>query len=170
MTTKAEFNAEEWSQVLEGPPAAGLRVLIAERGGMIRETMAMGKAYAEAREQHGESALLDEIVSDSPSIDPSKVEDPNNPGPALMEQLRNAVATLETHAEPGDVDAYKNFIIELARKVASAKKEGGVLGIGGKPISDKEQAALDEIAQTLGVDASEAAPVDEGAATERGDE
>jgi hypothetical protein len=33
--------------------------------------------------------------------------------------------------------------------VANAKKEGGVLGIGGKPVSEEEQRAIDEIAQTL---------------------
>jgi len=152
MTEKADFNAEEWSQVLAGPPAAGMRVVIAERGGTIRESLAIGHAYEDARKEQGSSAILDEIVSDQPSLDPKQVEDPSNPGPSLMKELREAVETLERHAEPDDVDAYKRFIVDLAQRVASAKKEGGVLGIGGKPISDKEQAALDEIASTLGVE------------------
>ncbi len=49
------------------------------------------------------------------------------------------------------MNAYKQFVVDLAQRVASAKKEGGVLGIGGKEISDSEQAALDEIASTLDV-------------------
>jgi hypothetical protein len=151
MASKADFNAEEWSQVLGGPPAAGMRVAIAERGGMIRESIAMGRAYEDARKEHGASELLDAIVADPPSLDPKSVDDPANPGPALMQQLREAVETLERHAEPDDVDGYKRFILDLARRVASAKKEGGVLGIGGKEISDSEQAALDEIAATLGI-------------------
>jgi hypothetical protein len=38
----------------------------------------------------------------------------------------------------------------LADTVARAHKEGGVLGIGGKEVSESEQAALDEIAAVLG--------------------
>jgi len=45
MTKKAEFNAEEWSVVLQGPPIAGMMVITAERGGTLRESVSMGKAY-----------------------------------------------------------------------------------------------------------------------------
>ena len=38
----------------------------------------------------------------------------------------------------------------VAQGVASAHKEGGFLGIGGKPISDTENQALDEISTALG--------------------
>ena len=66
MTTKAAFTPEEWTAVLEGPPTAGMIVITAAHGGMVRETIAMSKAYAEARAQHGESELLDEIVASKP--------------------------------------------------------------------------------------------------------
>ena len=69
MTTKAAFSPEEWKAVLEGPPAAGLIVITAARGGMFRETVAMSKAYAEARTEHGDSELLDEIVAAKPQVD-----------------------------------------------------------------------------------------------------
>jgi hypothetical protein len=63
MTTKADFSPTEWETVLEGSPTVGLMVITASRGEMLRETMAMSKAYAQARAQHGESGLLDEIVA-----------------------------------------------------------------------------------------------------------
>ena len=69
MTAKAAFSPEEWKVVLGGPPAAGTIVVTAARGGMIRETVAMSKAYVEARKQHGESELLDEIVAAKPAMD-----------------------------------------------------------------------------------------------------
>ena len=59
MTTKAAFSPEEWETVLEGPSTAGMIVLTAAHGGTFRETIAMSKAYAEARAEHGESELLD---------------------------------------------------------------------------------------------------------------
>lgn len=37
-------------------------VLTAAHGGTFRETIAMSEAYAEARAEHGESELLDEIA------------------------------------------------------------------------------------------------------------
>ena len=37
MTSLAAFSPEEWKVVLEGPPSAGIIVVTAARGGMIRE-------------------------------------------------------------------------------------------------------------------------------------
>ena len=69
MTTKAEFTEQEWDQVLSGPPMAGMIVAMADRGGMLRETFAISKAYGEARRQHGKSELLDAIVTAKPERD-----------------------------------------------------------------------------------------------------
>ena len=68
MTGKADFTEQEWELVLEGPPSAGMIVVTAARGGTIRETVAIAKAYVEARKQHGQSELLDEIVAAKPEI------------------------------------------------------------------------------------------------------
>ncbi|MGO9823507.1 MAG: hypothetical protein ACLPTJ_22995, partial [Solirubrobacteraceae bacterium] len=69
MTSKADFTKEEWDLVLEGPPSAGMIIVTAQHGGTFRETIAIAKAYAEARQQHGESELLDEIVAAKPEVD-----------------------------------------------------------------------------------------------------
>ena len=55
MTAKADFTEEEWQQVLEAPPSAGLVVIASDRGGSIRETFSMAKAYAEAHQEPGQS-------------------------------------------------------------------------------------------------------------------
>ena len=44
-------------------------VVTAQGGGTIRESFAMAKAYTEARQQHGESQLLDELVGEKPKVD-----------------------------------------------------------------------------------------------------
>ena len=49
MTGKADFTAEEWETVLEGPTSAGMAVITAERGGSFRESYSMAKAYLEAQ-------------------------------------------------------------------------------------------------------------------------
>jgi hypothetical protein len=151
MTRKAEFNAEEWSTVVDGPLYAGMRVISAERGGTLRETVAMGRVYQDAREHHGDSELLDELVKSPPSIDPERVHEAGgNVGAVTTQELRAAIAILEAKASSAEVDAYKRFVMTVAQAVASAHKEGGVLGIGGKQISDAENQALDEISTALG--------------------
>jgi hypothetical protein len=149
MTSKAEFGADEWSTVLSGPPAAGLHVAMAERGGSLREALSIGRAYAEARRAQGTSKLLDEIVAEQPAVNPAEFQGESDVPQALMQKLRNAVQIVQAKGSQDDADAYRNFVLDLAKRVASAKKEGGVLGIGGKEISSNEQAALDEIAAAL---------------------
>jgi hypothetical protein len=151
MTTKADFNAEEWSAVVEAPVYAAMRVITADRGGTLRESLALGRVYQAARAGHGESALLDELVKSPPSIGPDRVREAGgNIGAVASERLRAAIGILEAKATPDEVDAYKRFVMTAGQAVASAHKEGGFLGIGGKEISDAENEALDEISTALG--------------------
>lgn len=151
MTKKADFNADEWSVVVEGPVFAGLRVIRADRGGTIRESLAMGRVYQEARAKHGDSELLDELVASPPTIDANRVNAGGGDIAAVVsERLREAMRIVEDKATPDEVDAYKRFAMSVAQAAASAHKEGGFLGVGGKQISDAENQALDEISSTLG--------------------
>lgn len=151
MTRKADFNAEEWSVIVDGPLYAGMRVISADRGGTLRESLAMGRVYQEARERHGESELLDELIKSPPSIDADRLREAGgNIAAVASEQLRKAIQILEAKATPSEVDDYKRFVMTVAQAVAGAHKEGGFLGIGGKQISDAENQALDEISKALG--------------------
>lgn len=148
MTGKSEFTDEEWQTVLEGPPVAGMLVLTAQRGGSFRESFAMAKAYAEARQQHGESEVLDEIVSAKPEIDRKRYDSPEKLEQEGLEQLRHAVAALEGKATPEEVDQYRNFVLSLAKRVAAAHKEEG------ESVSPAEQAAIEKIEASLGAQAA----------------
>ena len=151
MTRKADFNAEEWSTVVEGPLYAGMRVVSADRGGTLRESMALGRVYQEARGRHGESELLDELVKAPPSIDPNRVREAGgNIAAVASERLREAIGIIEAKATPGETDDYKRFVMTVAQAVAGAHEEGGFLGIGGRQVSDAENQALDEISTALG--------------------
>lgn len=150
MTQKADFNAEEWSLVLEGPPIAALLVISADRGGTIRESLSIGKAYAAERENHGSSELLDAIVSDRPTLDPKAFQSPGEIATVGMARLRGALETVEAKGTSIEADDYRRFVYALADRVARSHKEGGFLGIGGKEISDAERNALETVASTLG--------------------
>lgn len=149
MTTKADFNAEEWATLVEGPLLGALQVVAAERGGTIRESLAIGRAYAEARKHHGESPLLDAIVASPPSLDPQQLQASGDLKGHASSGLASAVSIAESKAAPEEAQAYKQFIFTVAESAANANREGGFIGIGGKPVSAGEQAVLDEIRQTL---------------------
>lgn len=149
MTTKADFNADEWSIVVEAPLLAGVRVVAAERGGALRETIAISKVYAAARQSHGDNELLDQLVASPPAVDSQRLQAGGDPGAAGTDRLRTAVGLLKEKGTAEDVDAYKQFVLSVAQAAAEAHKEGGFIGIGGKQISAPEQAALDEIRSVL---------------------
>lgn len=149
MATKADFNAEEWSTVVEGPVLAGMRVVAASRGGTLRESVAIGRVYAEARQRQGESGLLDELVSSPPGIDRQKLQGAGDITAVSSERLREALGILNERASSGEVEAYKRFVLDVAQAAAEAHKEGGFIGIGGKQVSDEEQAALGAIQSIL---------------------
>jgi hypothetical protein len=147
MTTKADFTPQEWELVLEGPPSAGLIVIVAQRGGTLRETVSMAKAYAEARSQHGQSELLDEIAAARPEIDHTRYGSPEELRSHLLGNVRDAVTLLEAKAQPQELDEYRRFVLDLAERVARAHREGGR---GEEPVSDTERGAIDEIGAALG--------------------
>jgi hypothetical protein len=147
MTTKAAFTDEEWTSVLQGPTGAGMFVVMSAKGGMFRETVAMSKAYAEARTAHGESELLDEIVSARPSTDRSRFHSPDELRDRVLENLREAVALLAAKATPEEVDGYRRFVLTVVDKVAAAHREDDG---GGQDVSPAEAAAIEQVAAALG--------------------
>ena len=148
MTGKADFTPEEWELVLEGPPTAGMIVVTAQRGGTIRETLAIAKAYVEARQQHGASELLDEIVSAKPEIDHTRYHSVDELKQNGLQHLRDAVAVLARKATPEELEDYRRFVLALAEKVATAHREDGA------DVSEAERAAIDEISASLATPAA----------------
>ncbi len=149
MTGKADFTEDEWKLVLEAPPSAGLIVIASDRGGSVRETFSMAKAYTEARKDHGDSELLDEIVSAKPEMDHTRYHSPDELKQASLKHVTDAVALLKEKATPEEVDEYKKFIVGLANRVAEARKEG-FLGLSGERVSDAEHSAIGEVEAALG--------------------
>ena len=146
MTGKADFTEEEWELVSEGPPSAGLIVVTAQRGGVFRETLAIPAAYVEARQLHGESQLLDELVTARPERDHTHYRSFEELKQTGLQHLRDAVTLLEQKAAAEEVAGYKHFVLAVADKVANAHREGG------SSVSDAEQAAIEEISKALGAD------------------
>jgi len=151
MAITDDFSAEEWEAISDGPVYAGFMIITASKGGTIRETFSMSKTWAEARQRQGESELLDAVVAEKPKLDekPGSAIELHNAG---IQMLQQAVGAIEAKA-PGELDAYRSFVIGLAERVAEAHEEHG------EKVSSGERSVLDEIAAALG---SETRPSGEG--------
>jgi hypothetical protein len=141
MTDKSNFSDTEWELVREGPPTAGLIAAAASSGGSFRESWALAKAFTEARKQHGESELLDALISEKPHAKRyGSHEELEEQG---IQRLHDAVVLLEQKATPAEVDDYRKFTLALAEHVAAAHKEAGA------EVSTEERAALDKISTAV---------------------
>jgi hypothetical protein len=143
VTSKSAFTEEEWDLLREAPATAGMLVVTADRGGTIRETFAMAKAYSEARQQHGESELLDELVASGPKRG-QRFHSTAELREQATESLGGAGDLLRQKATPEELDGYRSFVVKLAERVAGAHKESG------EPVSERERATIDEITSLLG--------------------
>jgi hypothetical protein len=138
MTGKSEFSEQEWELLREGPVAAGMFAASASSGGTFRESWALAKAFAEARQEHGESELLDALVAEKPHAKRyGSHEELEAHG---LGRLREAVGLLEQKATSDEVDAYRRFTLGIAERVAAAHKEAGAA------VSADELQAIDKIA------------------------
>jgi hypothetical protein len=89
-----------------------------------------------------------ELVASPPRLDHASIGQPDQLG-ELPQRVAGAARLVQEKATPDEAQQYRSFILRVADVVAHAAKEGGVLGIGGKEVSDNEQAALDGLARTL---------------------
>ena len=154
MTGKTDYTDEEWSLLIEGPTSAGLLVIQADRGGTIRESFSMAKAYADARKEHGASQLLDDVTSEKPEVDRTRFESAEDLRTSLLQHIRDAVSLLQEKATPEEVDDYRRFLMNVANRVAEAHREG-FMGMSGERVSEAEQQAVDEIAEASGAPQTE---------------
>jgi hypothetical protein len=155
MTGKADYTEEEWKLLREAPTSAGMLVIQADRGGTIRESFSMAKAYTEARKEHGASQLLDDVTSEKPEVDRTRFESAEDLRTSLLQHIRDAVSLLQEKSTPEEVDDYRRFLMNIANRVAEAHREG-FLGMSGERVSEAEQQAVDEIAEASGAPQTEA--------------
>jgi hypothetical protein len=66
-------------------------------------------------------------------------------GPAL--QAIGSAAALLTRTAPGQAGAFRDFLTEIATAVADANNEGGFFGLGARPRTRHEAAAIAAVRQ-----------------------
>jgi hypothetical protein len=139
MAGKADFTEQEWETLQKGVTGSALLVAVADRGffDTFKEMGALSQHLSEARKQ-GESPLIKELA-EVRSTGFGFTSSPQEVEKETTEALRSAVGTLQTKA-PGEVQAYRDFVLEVAQSVAAAADDVGA----------SETGALDKIKAELG--------------------
>ena len=159
MTTKADFNDEEWTRLKRAPFVAGMAITLADPGGPIeafKETKATlqtvagavggdrdplvqaiaGEVTAEARERHSPLAGFKPTSGATAGVE-------------ILDELAAVNGILNEKATPEEAGAVREWLIAAAQEAANAAKEGGFLGFHAERVSAGEQDMLDRLKETL---------------------
>ncbi len=171
MANKEDFSPQEWLILTEAPLKAAIAVILASPSGpigLIQESLALRIAIEELAKRGSPDPLMNEIAENyKTTMDEKNGEQnvempagldvdemPRNSAEAKQQAInagRKAIDILKSKTALEDVNAYRDFFMSVAVRVADAAKEGSFLGFGGKRISDAEQTLLDDLKAALNV-------------------
>ena len=152
MTTKRDFNIEEWWLLQEAPLLVGTAMIYASNSnisGTMHEIVASATAMANAGQMFPNNELIEGILR---LDDDSTVYKPPIPASAgknreerralirqtALDKCKRAADILEKKATGRETREYKMWVMAIGGDVATAVKEGGVLGFGAKAITEAE--------------------------------
>lgn len=157
MGVKERFSAAEWADLSSAPFAAAMYVATADGGRLdyVREMVAAAEAVGPSVAGAGElaRAVVGELGGrqfNRLGTGERAVAYDDRPG--MLAVVGRAGAAL---ARAGGAEAapYASWVVRLARRAAGASVSGGLLGVGGRPISASEELALREVKTALGAGA-----------------
>lgn len=161
MSTQDKYTAEQWAEVMAAPMVAGSLIMMSDMGitSVLGETKAMTEAMLKGDVPAGAKDLVASISAavqggqkvEIPSAPEGINKDPAQAKAWMMDQVNSAVAAVSANGDAAEVAGYKQYVYNVALAAAEAAKEGGFMGIGGKRVSEKEQAALDALKADLGI-------------------
>jgi len=163
VTKKTDYSNEEWLEIMKTPIYAGFYVMFADPSftGMLKEMKAMGEVIQKADPPGHARDLVADIAADYEQMTEEKESFAQDQIPKsadqetakryILDKVREGVDIVAEKAESMEVLAFKQWLVAVATAVAEAAKEGGFLGIGGQFVSQREESALEEISNTLGL-------------------
>jgi hypothetical protein len=153
MTTKSDFDEQEWARIIRAPFVAGMAITLADPGGPIeagKESMASMKSATNppSREQ-----LLTEVALDIQSnlqqhhnpLKGFKPESGRPPGEQVLDELRLVQQLVKAKADAQEATAFAAWMVQSAQDAADAAKEGGFMGIGAEQVSQREKDMIDRV-------------------------
>jgi hypothetical protein len=160
VSAKDKFTQEEWNSLLRTPMLVSYTVAGSDpsgKEGFTQEMSAVADAIIEGGQGTAKDSLLGEVVAEiiANAADEQRGQteklSSSEAKERALENCRAVATLLQAKASPEESDEYKRWIIQVAYKVASAAKEGGFLGFGGKQVSGSEVEIINEIGAAIEV-------------------
>jgi len=162
MSTKSDYTKDEWLLLYRVPGLVGAAVLAADESGMwgtTKETFMLSKEWAKGVTEYPSNVLIQSLLKEKegPEGDPMKdaykdfKEDVKRRGldqftQDVVADCGQAADLLDHKSSAEEAVGYKDWVMTIGRKVASAAKEKGS---GGDKVSDREEALLKQVAKAL---------------------
>lgn len=162
MSLKDSFTEEDWAAILAAPMITSFAITAADPNGligMVQEGAAAARALTEAREEAAADSLIGEVSAAYASEEGrdaartairrlGRDKAPAQATQAAVAEIARIAGMVEDRA-PAEAPVFKTWLMEIARNVAEAAKEGGFLGFGGETVSDAERKTLGDISEVL---------------------
>lgn len=164
MSSKADYSAQEWGEVVAGPYFASLYIVMADPNfAYFKEIAAMTGAAMDSASKTTND-LIKAVALDLSSKDIQEgirqqfeglkgQKDPEALKVTVVDKI-TGVTDIVASKSADDSEEYRKWVFYLAQVTAEGSREGGFLGIGAERVSDKEKQALDELAEALGISAA----------------
>jgi len=157
--TKDDFSAEDWQLIVSAPSLVGLAISAASPSGamgVVKEMFAVGLSMAElARERESNDliqALMEDVRHQTTKTErPEHMTHLDEAQAWALSELAAVPAALERGGGGAEAEEFKQWLADVAERVAEASKEGGFFGIGGETVTDEEEIAIDKVGRILGV-------------------
>jgi hypothetical protein len=155
MTNSLDFTAAEWDLLESAPMLAGLLV-----GDLVNPARWLPELYAvfnAAESMAGDSgsvlirAVTERMLAREGDGVDLPVDLPANPPEARAYLITGCLQATRLVAQkaPAEAPAFRDWLLQLARKAAESSQKSGFLGFGKQGISAEEQAILHELATAL---------------------
>lgn len=153
MTTKSDFDEQEWARIVRAPLVAGMAITLADPGGPIeaaKESMASMKS---ATNPPSRENLLADVALDLQAMiqqrhNPLKGFRPESgrpPGEQVIEELQSVHGLIAAKSDPEEAAAFGRWMVASAQAAADAAKEGGFMGFGAEQVSQREKDMLERV-------------------------
>jgi hypothetical protein len=167
-----DYTNEELLMLAYVPQMVGTAVASAGRSGLFgtgREMFAAGSALMDGVKAHPDSRLIATLFPDVAAdrekaleqaraveqfakarIAEKKVETAEGFESLVLADAKAAMALLQGRVSAQEAGTYRQWVLEVADRVANAAREGGFLGFGGERVSPAEVALIDKLKLALG--------------------
>ena len=148
MTTKSDFDEQDWARVVRAPFVAGMAITLADPGGPIEVAKETAATLRIATSPPTREQLLTEVALDVQAMvqehhhNPLKDFKPTSDRPVgdqVVDELHDVCKLIKATADPDEVAAFGEWIVQVAQAAADAAKEGGFMGFGAEQVSSREK-------------------------------